>query len=228
MRMLYVWTWSWVEDFSSTLRTCILWKGPEGWNIAAHLLNNWGHLHSSSGPAVALKALPRADSRIAWEMSLSLIPVSHISKDHRLQDSSRPKTPQALCFKHKISHLACSHTPSKGHLHPHNYDSGPHRTEYLMSHSQAVWKATNSLSAALCLEPSPALTPSAPSKRKAAWAPEQDINSCWIHKYSNITSFLCKARIFVIKESKPNLFWWQSGSCSLVFNFTGITKVIWG
>lgn len=145
MRMLYVWTWSWVEDFSSTLRTCILWKGPEGWNIAAHLLNNWGHLHSSSGPAVALKALPRADSRIAWESSLSLIPVSHTSKDHRLQDSSRPKTPQALCFKHKISHLACSHTPSKGHLHPHNYDSGPHRTEYLMSHSQAVWKATQLL-----------------------------------------------------------------------------------
>lgn len=228
MRMLYVWTWSWVEDFSSTLRTCILWKGPEGWNIAAHLLNKWGHLHSSSGPAVALKALPRADSRIAWEMSLSLIPVSHISKDHRLQDSSRPKTPQALCFKHKISHLACSHTPSKGHCIPIIMTQDHTGLSIWCLTARLCGKQPNSLSAALCLEPSPALTPSAPSKRKAAWAPEQDINSCWIHKYSNITSFLCKARIFVIKESNPNLFWWQSSFCSLVFNFTGIMKVIWG
>lgn len=32
------------------------------------------------------------------------------------------KTHQALYFKHKSSHLTCSHTPSKGHLHPRNYD----------------------------------------------------------------------------------------------------------
>lgn len=154
----------------------------------------------------------------------SLSPWPH--HPHKLQDSSYPKTPQALYLKHQTSHLACSHTPSKGHLHPHNYDSGPHRTEYLMSHSQAVWKQPSSLGAALCWEHSPALIPSALSKRKAAWRPEQDINSCWIHKYSNIISFQCKARVFVIKESNPNLFWW-SGFGWLVLNFTGITKVIW-
>lgn len=102
-------------------------------NKVIHLLNNWGHYENRSraslstlafGPSWELRHSSESIPGSPARSILSLWPRSpttvRVTGRDVLEDISWMETHQALCFRHKISHLTCSHAPSKGRLHPHH------------------------------------------------------------------------------------------------------------
>lgn len=138
-------------------------------NMVTHLLNNWGYYENR--PCASLSTLAFSPSWELWRSS-ELIPGSRersplslwsqspttvrVTGRDMLEDISWRKTHQTLYFKHKISHLTCSHTPAKGCLHPCHLWL---RTKLPLPHTQlGIWcfkarqwgKQRNSSCAAFC------------------------------------------------------------------------------
>lgn len=105
-------------------------------NIVTHLLNNWGHYEKRScallstlalSPCCGVQSIPQSwfQDRLGDHPSLCDPghPQQRGSQAEMSERTSHEWRPMKFSyFKHKISLLTCSHTPSKGHLHPRNDD----------------------------------------------------------------------------------------------------------